>query len=134
MGYFTSIEIERLKSKYYDPASPVSRIVFKNPDNCIRFDLGIVDDNQDPDKRGRIKVRFPHWGDIITNWVPLVRPYASSEAGIWILPDVDTQVICAFFNDDPSRPIVLGSVYTPRALPPVEDNEENNIKVLTTKS
>ncbi|MBN2531587.1 MAG: hypothetical protein JXB88_01780, partial [Spirochaetales bacterium] len=26
------------------------------------------------------------------------------------------------------------SVYTPRALPPVEDNEENNIKVLTTKS
>jgi type VI secretion system secreted protein VgrG len=134
MAYITAIEIERLKAKYYDPANPVSRIVFKNPDNCIRFDLAIVEDIQDPDKKGRIKVRFPHWGDIITNWVPIVRPYASSEAGAWMLPDLDTQVICAFFNDDPSRPIVLGSVYTPRALPPVEDNDENNIKVLTTRS
>jgi uncharacterized Zn-binding protein involved in type VI secretion/phage baseplate assembly protein gpV len=64
----------------------------------------------------------------------MVRPYASAEAGIWMLPDVGTQVIVCFFNDCASRPIVIGSVYTPRACPPIEDNEENNIKVLTTKS
>ncbi|MBN2440532.1 MAG: hypothetical protein JXJ04_04285 [Spirochaetales bacterium] len=134
MGFLTHIDIERIKVKYYDPANPMSRIVFKDPEVCIRFDLAIVDNNADPDKRGRIKVRFPHWGDVITDWIPLLRPYASGEAGIWMLPDVGTQVICVFFNDCASRPIVVGSVYTPRAYPPLSDNEENNIKVLTTKS
>ena len=130
----THIEIERIKARYYDPANPMSRLVFKDPKICIRFDLAIVDNIADPDKKGRIKVRFPHWGDVITNWIPIIRPYASSEAGIWMLPDVGTQVICAFFNDCASRPMVIGSVYTPRALPPIEDNEENNIKEFTTRS
>ena len=134
MGFLTHIDIERIKIKYYDPANPMSRLVFKDPSVCIRFDFAIVDNNADPDKRGRIKVRFPHWGGIITNWIPLIRPYASKDAGIWMLPDVGTQVIVCFFNDCASRPIVIGSVYTPRAYPPIEDNEGNNIKVLTTKS
>ncbi len=125
---------EKLKSKYYDPKNPVTRTVFKDPGQCMRFELGIVEDNADPDKLGRIKVRFPMWQDAVSSWIPLVRPYASAEAGIWMLPDVDTQVICTFFNDDPSRPIALGSVYTPRALPPVEENDKNHVKVLTTRS
>ena len=115
MSYLNHIEIERIKVQYYDPANPMSRLVFKDPEVCIRFDFAIVDNIADPDKKGRIKVRFPHWGDIITNWIPIVRPYASKEAGIWMLPDVGTQVICVFFNDCASRPIVIGSVYTPRA-------------------
>jgi uncharacterized protein involved in type VI secretion and phage assembly len=51
-----------------------------------------------------------------------------------MLPDVGNKVICVFFNDCAPRPIVIGSVYTPRALLPIKDNDENNIKVLTTKS
>jgi uncharacterized Zn-binding protein involved in type VI secretion len=128
------LEFEKIKAKYWDPKNPTSRLVFKDPRQCIRFDFGIVDDNQDPDKKGRLKIRFPHWGAVTTNWISLVRPYESSSAGIWMQPDVGTQVICAFFNDDPSRPIVLGSVFTPRAKPPLETNEDNNFKVLTTKS
>jgi phage baseplate assembly protein gpV/uncharacterized Zn-binding protein involved in type VI secretion len=129
-----SLAFEKLKAKYYDPKNPTSRTVFKDPRQCMRFDFGIVEDNADPDKLGRIKVRFPMWGDAVSGWAPLVRPYASAEAGIWMLPDVDTQVICAFFNDDPSRPIALGSVYTPRAKPPVEANDDNHLKVFTTRS
>ncbi|MBN2443860.1 MAG: hypothetical protein JXJ04_21035 [Spirochaetales bacterium] len=62
----TYIDIERIKVKHYDPANPMSRLVYKDPNVCIRFDFAIVDNNADPDKRGRIKVRFP-----------LIRPYAS---------------------------------------------------------
>jgi len=128
------LEYERLKAKYWDPKNPTSKLVFKDPAICIRFDFGIVDDNQDPDKKGRLKVRFPHWGAVTTNWIPLVRPYATKDAGVWMLPDVGTQVICAFFNDCASRPVVLGSVFTPRTKPPLDTNEDNNLKVLTTKS
>ena len=51
-----------------------------------------------------------------------------------MLPDIGTQVICCFFNYSPSKPIVIGSVYTPRAKPPLKENPDNNLKVFTTKS
>jgi len=35
---------------------------------------------------------------------------------------------------NPAKPIVLGCMYTPRAKPPVTDNQGNHCKVFTTKS
>jgi hypothetical protein len=42
MGFFTSIEIERLKTKYFDPANPVSRIAFKDPVGVSDLTWGLL--------------------------------------------------------------------------------------------
>jgi uncharacterized Zn-binding protein involved in type VI secretion len=127
-------EFNRVFAKYYHPDNLVSRISYRPADTLLGYHLGIVEDNADPDKRGRLKVRFPFWGDkVVSNWIPLLRPYASKEAGAWMLPDIGTQVICCFFNYSPSKPVVIGSVYTPRAKPPLTENPDNNLKVFTTK-
>ena len=128
-------EFNRIIAKHYNPADPVSRLSYRPADTLLGYHLGIVEDNADPDKRGKLKVRFPFWGDnVVSNWIPMIRPYASKEAGVWMLPDIGTQVICCFFNYSPSKPIVIGSVYTPRAKPPLKENPDNNLKIFTTKS
>ena len=71
-------EFNRVIAKHYNPADPVSRVSYRPPDTLLGYHLGIVEDNADPDKRGKLKVRFPFWGDnVVSNWIPMIRPYAS---------------------------------------------------------
>ena len=93
MALFNKAEINRIKAQYYDPANPITRVYYKNPESCVRLHFAIVDDNKDPDGYGRLKLFFPQWGNnIINHWVPFVRPYAGSGGGFWALPEVGDQV------------------------------------------
>ncbi|MBN1700202.1 MAG: hypothetical protein JW881_22010 [Spirochaetales bacterium] len=133
--FFHAAHFNRIKSSAFDPADRGSEVFFTHPLKRNRLHIGIVEDNKDPDKLGRLKVRFPFWGETIaTGWIPFARPYAGKDRGLWALPEIDDQVVCVFLNDNPSKPVVIGCMYTPRAVPPVDGNKGNNVKVLTTKS
>ncbi len=73
--------------------------------------IGLVTNNNDPTKQGRVKVRFPWLDDHgESDWVRLAGIGSSSESGVTMLPNVDDQVLVAFEHGDFNRPIIMGSL------------------------
>jgi type VI secretion system secreted protein VgrG len=75
------------------------------------------------DKYGRVKVQF-HWDRLGQNnassscWVRVGTLWAGKQWGsIWI-PRIGHEVLVAFEDGDPDRPIVVGSVYNAENMPP----------------
>ena len=75
------------------------------------------------DRYGRVKVRF-HWDreggrDADgTCWVRVATPWAGNGWGMVHLPRIGQEVIVAFQDGDPDRPVVLGTVTSAAAAPP----------------
>ena len=117
-----------------------------NPDRpdpaAIRADklrgvwLAIVTDNKDDGQPFRVKVKFP-WlpGDEKTYWARIAVPMAGPDRGTYFLPEVDDQVLVVFEHGDVERPIVIGSLWNEKQLPPETNaNGKNEIKVIKSKS
>ena len=79
--------------------------------------VAVVTNNNDPDKLGRVKVKFPSLTEQESFWAPVLLPSAGKERGISMLPVPDEQVLVAFENGDPSFPYVLGSVFNGKDKP-----------------
>jgi len=74
--------------------------------------VGLVTNNQDPDKLGRVRVKFAALGDNIeSNWARIALPNAGPESGMAFLPQVDDEVIVGFEHGDTRRPVVLGALH-----------------------
>ncbi len=78
----------------------------------------LVVDNEDPDKLGRVKVRFP-WDDSQdqTLWLRVMTPHAGNERGWYCIPEVDDEVLVGFEYGNPDLPIVLGSLFNGKDVP-----------------
>jgi type VI secretion system secreted protein VgrG len=77
------------------------------------------------DKYGRVKVQF-HWDregrkdDKTSCWIRVAQPWAGKQWGaIWI-PRIGQEVVVAFLEGDPDRPLIVGSVYNAEQMPPYE--------------
>ena len=79
--------------------------------------VGIVTNNNDPDKLGRVKVQLPSVSALETFWAPVLVPSSGNDRGLMMLPVPNEQVIVAFENGDPSYPVVLGSMFNGRDKP-----------------
>ncbi|MGE3807534.1 MAG: type VI secretion system Vgr family protein [Gemmataceae bacterium] len=77
------------------------------------------------DKFGRIKVRF-HWdrqdhqGADCSCWIRVAQFWAGKGWGAFFWPRVGHEVVVAFEDGDPDRPLVVGSVYNAVNMPPLE--------------
>ena len=75
------------------------------------------------DKYGRIKVQFP-WDRLGTKdansscWIRVGTPWAGKQWGMIHIPRIGQEVIVAFEEGDPDRPIAVGSVYNAAQMPP----------------
>lgn len=70
---------------------------------------GLVKDDQDPSKRGRLKVTVPEvLGDQASGWAMPCVPYAGEGAGFYSIPVVGAGVWVEFEAGDPSRPVWVG--------------------------
>jgi phage protein D len=83
------------------------------------FVRGLVSDNQDPDKLGRVKVKFP-WLDetYSSTWAPVMQLGAGPESGTLFLPAVDDEVLVGFEHGRVDRPIVIGGLFNKTDAPP----------------
>jgi uncharacterized protein involved in type VI secretion and phage assembly len=77
-----------------------------------RLVIGIVTDNADPDKLGRVKVKYPTLPDNVeSGWARVVRGASGAERGAIALPHVNDEVVVGFENGDVRKPFVLGTVF-----------------------
>lgn len=73
--------------------------------------LGVVSRTDDPEGLGRIQVSLPAFGEIATDWVQAVSPWAGAGKGFMSQPDVNDLVLFLFFDADLTHGVVLGSFY-----------------------
>ena len=90
--------------------------------------VGLVTNLNDPDKMGRIKVKFP-WlpqdggKDIESTWCRIAAPMAGKERGFFYLPEIDDEVLVAFEHGDMGYPYVVGMLWNNKDKPPLKPDE-----------
>jgi len=98
--------------------------------------VGIVEDNQDPDGQGRVRVRFP-WldsgNDAFSTWARLATTMAGPDRGTWFVPEIDDEVLVAFQSGSPDHPFVIGSLWNGQDAPPVSMDSANNVKAIVSR-
>lgn len=89
----------------------------------------------DPASEHRIQIKLPML-DASTNtlWARLLQSHASNGFGAFFLPEVGDEVLVGFFDQDPSCPVVLGSLYSSKHKPPYELAASNDTKAWVTRA
>jgi uncharacterized protein involved in type VI secretion and phage assembly len=94
---------------------------------------GVVTDNKDPDRLGRVRAKVPRLlGDEPTGWALPAFPYGGlPEQGFFAVPEVTAGVWIEFEGGDLSYPIWSGTWYATGAIP---ESATPDKKVLKTRS
>jgi len=98
---------------------------------------GIVADNKDPQKRGRLKLYIPSvLADQDSDWALPCLPYGGfDQQGMFMVPQVDAQVWVEFEEGDIHRPIWVGTFWQKESdVPEDAAREEPTTRMLQTKS
>ena len=96
-----------------------------------------VIDNQDPQKRGRLKLRIPSaLADQDSDWALPCLPYGGlDQQGMFFVPDIDAQVWVEFEEGDISRPIWVGTFWQQESDTPEDAaKEEPTTRMIQTSS
>ena len=98
--------------------------------------LGIVTKNQDPEKVGRVKIKFPWLADSDESyWARVATVMAGKDRGTFFLPEVDDEVLVAFDHGDINHPYVLGALWNGVDKPPETNADgKNNIRKIRSRS
>jgi type VI secretion system secreted protein VgrG len=95
------------------------------PENCSPYNirrafpqLAVVKDNRDPEKTGRIRVRFS-WmpTDQMSQWISVNTPYVHESSGVFFVPAENSAVLINFEGGDIERPHCNGAFFTKIANP-----------------
>ncbi|HEY0346194.1 MAG TPA: VgrG-related protein [Solirubrobacteraceae bacterium] len=113
-GYETEFEISgRSRRTLLDLLTPQPRSDYG--DSLV---IGVVTNNDDPEKMGRVRVKFPDLDETQEGWWARVASVsATGGRGLMMMPLVDDEVIVGFEHGDPRRPFVLGSLWSGTAKP-----------------
>lgn len=91
--------------------------------------VGKVTSNNDPDKRGRVKLRFPGMADDAeTTWARVVSVGGGAKrGGVWI-PEVDDEVLVGFEGGDARQPVVIGGLFGEVSTMPTTEVAEGKVQ------
>lgn len=97
---------------------------------------GIVTNNKDPEKMGRVKVKIPRLSDTDeSNWARVGTLMAGNNKGTFYLPDVNDEVLVVFELGDVNTPYVIGSLWNGKDAPPANNSDgKNNLKLIKSRS
>ncbi|MBX3158034.1 MAG: phage tail protein [Deltaproteobacteria bacterium] len=90
----------------------------------------VVTKNEDDDEKlGRVKVRYPWMTDQQeSGWIQVASPTAGKERGFYFIPEVEDLVLIAFAFGEIDRAYVIGSLWNKVDKPPVDDRHKRIIK------
>ncbi len=96
--------------------------------------IGIVTDNKDPQKLGRVKVKFPVLSDKDTSWwSPIIMLGASKNRGWFFIPEIEDEVLCIFEQGEMDRPLVVGALWNGKDKPPDKNPGGNPRRVIKSR-
>ena len=94
---------------------------------------GIVKDNKDPEKRGRLRAMVEDvLGNEQTGWALPSTPYAGNGIGLFLIPPINSLVWIEFENGNPDYPIWTGCFWGKTDKVPAEQGNPE-IKILKTE-
>jgi uncharacterized protein involved in type VI secretion and phage assembly len=98
--------------------------------------IGVVTNNKDPDGLGRVKVKLPWLADTAeSDWARVASPMAGAARGLYLLPEVDDEVLVAFEHGNPETPYVVGSLWNGKDKPPEANSDgKNDRRTLKSRS
>jgi uncharacterized protein involved in type VI secretion and phage assembly len=98
--------------------------------------VGIVKKlDADPSKKNRIQVMIPSLKSTGNGiWAMLGHFHAGKNSGSFFVPELNSEVIIGFINDDPRFPVVLGSLYSKNNTTKEKFTKDNFIKSIVTKA
>ena len=89
----------------------------------------------DPAKEFRIQVEIPLLNtDKNLVWARLSNFWSSKSFGAFFIPNIGDEVVLGFLNNDPTYPVILGSMYSSANPAPLEIDKKNPIQLLQTKN
>jgi phage protein D len=72
-------------------------------------------DNNDPNKKGRVRIALPWLADnYVSDWCRVMMPGMGQRGGWMLLPEPDDEVLVAFEFGDIRRPYVIGGLSCPK--------------------
>jgi uncharacterized protein involved in type VI secretion and phage assembly len=96
--------------------------------------IGIVTDNKDPSKLGRVKLKIPILSDQdSTYWCPIIMLGAGKNRGWFFIPEKDDEVLVMFEHGDLNRPLVVGALWNGKDKPPDKNPGGNPRRVLKSR-
>jgi phage baseplate assembly protein V len=93
---------------------------------------GVVTDNQDPERIGRVRVQIPGTDEDI--WARIATLMAGNDRGTWFIPEVNDEVLVGFEEGAVRRAYVIGGLWSKASPPPEKMAESNNRKVLRSRN
>jgi uncharacterized protein involved in type VI secretion and phage assembly len=98
--------------------------------------IGIVTNNQDPDKMARVRVKFPWLSDDNESWwARMAVPMAGNGRGSYFLPEVDDEVLVSFEHGDVRSPYIVGALWNGKDAPPADNGDgQNNLRLIHSRS
>jgi phage protein D len=96
--------------------------------------LGVVTNTKDPDKLGRVRIKFPALdGSAEGWWARIASVGAGKDRGQLMLPLVGDEVLVAFEGGDAHKPYVLGTLWNGRDTPGELVHEDGSYHLKTDK-
>jgi uncharacterized protein involved in type VI secretion and phage assembly len=94
-----------------------------------------VVDHADPDGEGRVMIELDSDHEAAARqWARTATLMAGPDRGTWFIPDVGDEVLVAFEQGDPSRPFVVGALWSQRARPPEQIGLDNGRRTVATRN
>lgn len=121
----------RFRAVPVDSANPPLSHPLKEP--RLGDSVALVVDNKDPEKMGRLKVRFD-WAKSDSPWLRMVMPYTGSGRGFYFVPEEGEEVMVGFEDGRSTSPFIIGSLYNGKNKYDTHYKDDNKIKAIKTLS
>jgi uncharacterized protein involved in type VI secretion and phage assembly len=122
----------------YDLSSAFAAQIYtaeQESNRCYEPVIGLVTDNKDPHKLGRVKVKFPMLSETDTSyWAPIIMLGAGKNRGWFFIPEVDDEVLCLFEHGDLDRPLVVGALWNGKDKPADKNPGGNPRRVIKSRA
>jgi hypothetical protein len=130
-GYLNDFRCTPWSSYRSDPHPPTPQVAGVHSARVVNID--------DPQRQGQVQVKYYWQEEGQTTWIRHLTPYAGADRGLFFRPELGDEVLVAFEDGDPERPVILGSAWNMSDAIPNEgfwggETHSNDIKRIVTKS